>query len=463
MMGSDLAYGTIAGLSEKIRTKELSPVELVTELLDRIGRYNDRLRHYITVCEESALEAARGAENRISKGEHQGVLHGIPISHKDIVLTAGVRTTAHSRLLVDFIPTQDATCVRRLADAGMILLGKTNTNEWACGSLEVFGPSSNPWDESRYAGGSSGGSAGAVAAGLAIAATGSDTGGSIRVPSSFSGTVGLKPTFGRVSRHGLIPLSWTTDQVGPMTRTVEDCALIFEVMAGHDPQDIKTAQVPVPTFDGMGDQELKGLVVGVPENYFYDRLDPDVEITVKAALLELEALGCRLEPVTFKLVDAELPAISWLIAMVEAYGQHAARMKSHGHLYSERARRRLGAGAFYSAADYQKACQIRELWIRELRDVMQRVDVLATPTLPYPAITLEEQETGPPDLTWGTFPFSLSGSPAMSIPCGFTPKGLPVGLQLVASPFDEATLFRVGHGFQQSTDWHLRRPRLEGV
>jgi aspartyl-tRNA(Asn)/glutamyl-tRNA(Gln) amidotransferase subunit A len=460
-MDVDLAFSPLTALSRLLARAEISPVDIVESLLERIDRHNGDLRSYITVCRDSAMAAARQAEQDIGAGRRRGPLHGLPIAHKDISLTKGVRTTAHSRTLLDFVPDHDATHVRRLSEAGMILIGKTNTTEFACGALDVFGVHRNPWDLSRYAGGSSGGSASALAAGLAVAATGSDTGGSIRVPASFCGIVGVKPTFGRVSRYGVIPLSWSMDHVGPMGRTVGDCALLLTAMAGHDPFDPSSARAAVPDFTDGIDRGIQGLVLGVPQHHFFEGLDPEVDTRVQAALRQFEALGASLEPVDLPRAR-DVAAAQSLLTMVEAYGQHAGALRRHAASYGVRTRRRIASGAFYSTADYQTAQTIRTLWTQDLERAFRRVHVMVTPTLPFPSFPVEVQlaESGPPDTAWGTRHFNFSGHPALSLPCGATAGGLPVGLQLAGRAFDEATLFRVAHTYEQATPWHTWRPSV---
>jgi aspartyl-tRNA(Asn)/glutamyl-tRNA(Gln) amidotransferase subunit A len=456
---TDPAFFSVAEMSAALDRRQISPVEIVTALLGRIARHDGTLRTYITVCADEALSAARRAEREIARGRRRGPLHGIPVSHKDISWTKGVRTTAHSRTMRDFVPSEDATHVARLAEAGMILLGKTSTTEFANGGMDLFGYTPNPWNPTRYTGGSSAGSASALATGLAAAATGSDTGGSIRVPSSFCGIVGLKPTYGRVSRYGVIPLSWTLDNAGPMTRTVRDCALMLGAMAGHDPLDPASARVPVPDFTAGLGRGVRGLVLGVPAQHYFEGLEPDVERAVRAALRQLETLGAHLEPVDLPRAGQLEPAYSVVIA-AEAYAVHAARLRGQWALYGERSRRRIAAGAFYTAAEYQQALQIRRVWAQEVDAVLQRVDALVTPTLPYPAFTMETQRTGPPDSSWGTRQFNLSGHPALSIPCGFTTDGLPVGLQLAGRAFEEATLFRIAAAYERATAWYTRQPPI---
>jgi aspartyl-tRNA(Asn)/glutamyl-tRNA(Gln) amidotransferase subunit A len=458
----ELPFRSLSQLSDLVGRRKVSPVEIVTALLDRIDRYDGALRSYITVCGDAALDAARRAERDIRAGRRRGPLHGLPISHKDISWTRGVRTTAHSRTLVDFVPEHDATHVARLARAGMIMLGKTNTTEFANGGMDVFGVARNPWDLAHYTGGSSAGSASALATGLAVAATGSDTGGSIRVPSSFCGVVGLKPTYGRVSRYGVIALSWSLDNAGPMARTVRDCALLLNVMAGFDPLDPSTSRVPVPDFTAGLKKSLKGIVLGVPEQHYYDGLDPDVDRAVRAALRELKSLGERLQPVSLPRAGQLEPAYTVIIS-AESFGAHAPRLRRQAADYGTRSRRRISTGAFYSAAEYQHALQIRNLWVSELDRALAEVDALVMPTLPRPAFKVEVQlqPAGPPDTSWGTRQFNLSGHPALTVPCGFTGAGLPVGLQFAAKAFDEGTLFRVAHAYEQATSWHERRPVMK--
>jgi aspartyl-tRNA(Asn)/glutamyl-tRNA(Gln) amidotransferase subunit A len=460
-MDEELAYLSVAEMSALIQEKMVSPVEIVKAILSRIDALDSRLKSYITVCADTALAEAEEAESEIGKGEYRGPLHGIPISHKDISLTRGVRTTAHSRVLLDFIPAEDATHVSRLRGSGMILLGKTNLTEFACGAMELFGVPQNPWNLEYYAGGSSGGSASALAAGLAIAATGTDTGGSIRVPASFCGIVGLRPTFGRVSRFGVFPVSWSMDQVGPMARTVTDCALLMSVMAGLDQRDPTTAAVPVPNFTSSLDKGLHGVVLGVPQKYFLEGLAPDIEAAFRETLIMFEELGAKVEPINMPHA-CDLYPVMEVIMMVEAFGEHAATLRRHYTDYATKTRRRLASGAFYTAADYQHALRIRALWIKDVRSALSSVDALLTPTVPTTAFTVKAQLDVPPDCGQFTRPFSLSGNPALSLPCGFSKNGLPIGLQIVGRPFDEPLLFQVGAGYEMATSWHKKRAPLEG-
>ena len=461
-MSEGHAFRPIAELSALLASGDVTPVELVEAALSRIEAHNRRLGCFVTLCPEAALAQARAAERELRAGRGRGRLHGIPVAHKDVSLTRGVRTTAHSRTRLDYVPDHNATHVDRLAEAGMIMIGKTNTTEFACGALDLFGVHRNPWNPAYYAGGSSGGSSAALAAGLVPAATGSDTGGSIRVPASFCGIVGVKPTYGRVSRFGLIPLSWSMDHVGPMARTAEDAAWLLGAMAGHDPRDPLSARVPVPDFAAELGRDIDGLVIGMPRDHFFAGLEPSVDVAVRAALHHLERLGARVEPVALPHA-ADLAAAATVITMSEAFGAHAGNLRRRYREYGARTRRRIAAGGFYTTADYQAAMALRTLWTRELDAVLRRVDALATPTLPMTAFPVEAQLAGPPDTSWGTRHFNLSGHPALTVPCGFTEKGLPVGLQLAGRAFGEARLFRVAHAYERSTAWHLRRPEMAPV
>ncbi len=451
---------TVAEAGALIQARRLSPVELVRALLARLERYDGLYRTHITIVGDRALDEAAAAEEEIRRGLSRGPLHGIPLSVKDNVWSRGVRTTAHSRTMRDFVPDVDATHLARLRSAGMILVGKTNTTEFATGDMLEFGDVPHPYDPAMFAGSSSGGSASAIAAGLAIATIGTDTAGSIRFPASSCGIVGVKPTYGRVSRFGVVPLSWTLDSVGPMTRTVRDAALLLGSMAGRDPLDPHTADVPVPDFAATLTERLDGVVLGVPEEHYFEHLEPLVEAAVRDAIGALEALGVTLRPVSIPLVG-KLAGIGSIIVECEAFALHADRLRRVGRDYGPKARRQIGSGAYYSAPELLHAMQVRELFNRQLAAAFAGIDALVMPTLPHGPYTREVQRSGPPDTSWGTRQFNLSGYPAMSIPCGFDPDGFPVGLQIAARPFDEAMMFRVGHAYEQASPWHERRPTLQ--
>ena len=453
----DLAYASIGELHAWYARGDLSPVEVVEAYLARLAAYDGALRSHPTVSRDAVRHAARRAEIEIRRQGPRGPLHGIPLSHKDNLWTRGVRTGCHSRTSFDFVPDQDATAIARLHDAGALLLGKTNTTEFACGDQLVYGDTPNPWGASLHSGASSAGSASAVAAGLTAGATGSDTGGSIRVPAALCGVVGVKPTYGRVSRHGLVPLSWSMDHVGPMARTVADAATLLDAMAGADPRDPTSDPRPVPAYADALTERLERVRVGVPVGHFFDGLESDVDAAVRAALKVLEDLGARLVPVHLPSAG-DLVAAASLLTMWEAFGLHAATLRREGAAYGPKARSRIASGAFHASADVVHAMQLRAAWAREVAVAFEAVDVLVTPTLPFTAVGRDAWIEGAPDTSWATRAFSLTGHPALSLPCGFDRAGLPVGLQIAARRFEEATMFRVAHAYEQATPWHRRRP-----
>ena len=456
-MSRTLGFQSLTSLAGLIASRQISPIEIINDLISDIERLNSRLGTYITICSESALEEALKAERIIQKNGPSNPLHGIPIVHKDNIWTKGVRTTAHSKTLTNFVPNEDATVVAKLASKGMILLGKTNTTEFACGDMDVYGHSRNPWNPERFSGASSGGSAAALAAGLAIAATGSDTGGSIRAPASMCGIVGVKPTYGRVSRHGLIPLSWSMDNIGPMARTIKDAALLLEAMSGFDALDPNSSKRPVPSFAEELKPDLTGIRIGFAKPYFFENLQPEVEQATLAALQQIEELGAELHEILLPSA-ADLAAPTNVLVMSEAFGRHAQNLKTHGSEYGPKARRRIAAGAFYTAAEVEQAAQIRATWNTELFKGLSTVDAFITPTLPHTAFTVDTQIQGPPDTSWATRHFNLSGYPALTMPCGFDSEGLPIGLQIIAKPFQEKTMFRVAHAYELATEWHQAKP-----
>ncbi len=454
-----LSFLPITELATLIKNKDISPVDLVEELLDRIELFNADLNSYITLCKDSALLAASNAEAEIFEGKYRGSLHGIPVAHKDISKTKHIRTTAHSKTLLNFVPEFNATHVERLEQAGMILLGKTNTTEFACGDMHLFGKTRNPWDLTRSSGASSGGSANAIAAGLAVATTGTDTGGSTRVPASMCGVVGVKPTFGRVSRYGVIPLSWSMDSVGPITRTVSDAALMLNAMSGFDSLDPSSSKQAVPDFSSLLGHSLEGMSLGIPEHYFFEGLEPAVDSALKQALRQLESLGATLKVVHLPMAK-DLAAAANILVMVEAFSQHAYRLRKQAPEYGPKARRRISSGAFFTSAEYLQAGQIRALWLQDLENVMAQVDALITPTLPFTAFTVEAWDNSPPDTSWATRHFNLSGHPAMTLPCGFDGAGLPIGMQIIGKAFDEVTMFQIGHAYELVTKWYEHKPVL---
>jgi aspartyl-tRNA(Asn)/glutamyl-tRNA(Gln) amidotransferase subunit A len=470
MAPDDLTRLSIAEVGDLFRRRALSPVELARAYLDRIQRLDGDLLAYITVLQDEALAAAAAAEREIARGEDRGPLHGVPIALKDLVMTRGVRTTCGSRILRDWIPDTDATVARRLADAGAVLLGKLNMHEFAYGPTGVnphYGTSRNPWDRHRIPGGSSSGSGVAVAAGLCAGALGTDTGGSVRIPAALCGIVGLKPTYGRVSRAGVIPLAWSLDHVGPMTRTVEDAALLLQVLAGRDPADPSTPAVPVPDYRPALQGGVRGLRLGVPKDLFFERLDPEVRAAVTAAARSLEGLGAVVEEIPLPKIQHAGPA-SFAIIASEAMAYHEAYLRTRAGEYGEDVRARLTTGQFVLAHQYLKAQRARQVIRADVDGVLTRVDALLLPTTPIPAPRPDEREVTVDGVTedarWWlircTRPINVTGHPALSVPCGLTAAGLPIGLQVVGRAFDEATLLRIGHAFETVSPVRDRWPPL---
>jgi aspartyl-tRNA(Asn)/glutamyl-tRNA(Gln) amidotransferase subunit A len=471
---ASLHWASVADLVRLIATKEVSPVEVVRGHLDRIAALDGGLRSFITVCADAALDAARAAESDLAAGRPVGPLHGVPIALKDLFDTAGVRTTGGSKILADRVPAEDATVVRRLRAAGAIVLGKLNMHEFAYGpeGRNVhYGNARNPWDaaEARIAGGSSSGSGVAVAVGLAPAALGSDTGGSIRIPASLCGITGLKPTYGRVSRAGVLPLAWSMDHAGPMTRSALDAALLLRVMAGYDPRDPTTSVLPVPDYAAALTGSVKGLRIGLLRSLFLDVSAPDVREAVERAARALEEMGARVDEVKLEHV-ANVAAASMAIVASEALAYHAEWVRTRPGDYQPDVLERLRAGAFVSGVHYVRGQQLRVLVRAEVDEALAKRDVLLAPATPIAATRIGETETEVGDGTADvrsslirlTRPFNFSGHPACALPCGFTTGGLPIGLQVVGRPFDEATVLRVADAYQRATDWHTRRPPLAG-
>ena len=451
---ADLHWASVADLSRLIATKEVSPVEVVRAHLDRIAALDTSLRCFITLTADAALEAARTAESELMAGRSRGPLHGVPFALKDLFDTAGVRTTGGSKILADRVPAEDATVVRRLTAAGAISLGKLSMHEFAYGPEGLnahYGTSRNPWDaaDERIPGGSSSGSGVAVAAGLAPFALGSDTGGSIRIPASLCGITGLKPTYGRVSRAGVLPLAWSMDHAGPMTRSALDAALVLRTLAGYDPADSTTSVLPVPDYSAALTGDVKGLRVGVLRSGFLDASAPEVRQAVESAVKTLEGLGARVDEVTLEHVGS-VAAGAMAIVAAEALAYHAEWVRSRPAEYQPDVIERLRAGAFVSGVHYVRAQQARALVRAEVDAALARRDVLLSPATPIPATRIGETAftaaEGPIDVRSSllrfTRPFNFTGHPACALPCGFTPGGLPIGLQIVGRPFDEATVLR---------------------
>lgn len=464
----EICYASAGQLAPMIRSGEVSPVEIIDAHLSRIRATEPVLNSFITVLADEATAAARQAERDIRAGRHRGPLHGIPVGLKDLFNTGGVRTTSGSRIYDNFIPAQDCTVAARFREAGAILLGKLNMHQFAYGPTGEnpdYGHMHNPWDPERVSGGSSGGSGSAAAAGQCTITTGSDTGGSIRIPAALCGIVGLKPTYGRVSRHGLTPLAWSMDHPGPMVRTVEDAAITMNAIAGHDPNDVASANLPVPDYTAALTGEISGLRVGVPRQYMEAPLDPEVRQAVNSALGQMETMGAEVVEVEFPEFN-DAAAISTTMLMAEATACFRDLLASDGNRLYEPVRLRLEAGLFISAADYLRAQQGRAVFDRAARRLLEDVDLLAGPTEPVTAppllqqqVLAGEQEIGTvAALTQYTRPYNITGFPAISVPCGFSSEGMPIGLQLAGRPFDEETVLRAAHAYEQSMDWHSRRP-----
>ena len=466
MTSTELAYLSVTEASNGLRRKEFSPVELARTCLERIEAIDGKLHSFITINADMALEQARIAEQELHAGINKGPLHGIPIALKDLYATKDLRTTCHSAVFQDWVPDHDATTVANLREVGTILLGKLGMHEFAFGGPSVDAPFPavrNPWHMAHIPGGSSSGSGAALAAGLCLGSLGSDTGGSIRTPSSHCGVVGIKPTYGRVSRHGVVPLSWSLDHCGPMTRSVEDCAIFLQAIAGYDPMDPASANVSVPDFRAALKDEIKGLRVGVPRaNWFNENrgIDPETERCFSNALKALEDLGAIVVEIDGRPFSLARKA-NQTILVAEAYTYHEKRLQQAPEKFGSSVRRRMLEGAFLSAADYITALRARTVLNEQICANFSRVNVFATPTVPRPPEAFEALDPNEQNLRPNfTNPFNLTGLPAISVPCGFTSFNLPVGLQIVTRPFEEATAFRVAYAYEQATDWHSRRPKL---
>jgi aspartyl-tRNA(Asn)/glutamyl-tRNA(Gln) amidotransferase subunit A len=467
---NELAWKSIAELARLIVSMEVSPVEVVRAHLDRIEELDRKLKAFITVSRDEALAAAKAAEAAVMNGRTLGPLHGIPIGLKDLYATKGVRTTGGSKVLADWVPEQDATVVTRLTGAGGIIVGKLNMHEFAYGPEGTnihYGHPWNPWDPKthRIAGGSSSGSGVAVAAALCVGALGSDTGGSIRIPAALCGITGLKPTYGRVSRAGVLPLAWSLDHVGPMTRSAADAALMLTALAGYDPRDPTSSALPVPDYSAALTGQVKGLRVGLLRVTFLEDADPAVRGAVEEGAKTLEGLGAQVDEVEI-LSAMHAAGASFAIISPEALTYHEEWMKSRAQDYGSDVRDRLRVGAFVSATQYLRAQQVRALIRNEVDGLLATRDVLIAPTTPVAATPVGQNEVTlngqVQDLRGSlirfTRIFNLTGHPVASVPCGFTPEGLPIGMQIIGRPFDEATVLRTSDAYQRATDWHSRRP-----
>ena len=456
---------TIKDLCHGIRAREISPAELTRDCLARIERINPKLNAFITVLAESALDQARRAEQEIFRGKYRGPLHGIPVGLKDIIDTAKVRTTAASALFKNRVPTEDAEVVRRLRNAGAVILGKQNLHEFAYGGssmVSYLGEVHNPWDLARIAGGSSGGSAASVAAGLGYAAIGTDTAGSVRLPAAYCGVVGLKPTFGRVSTQGVIPLSWSFDHVGPITNCVCDAGLVLQALAGHEQGDETTADVPIFDYTCGLDEPLSNLRVGIPRAFFFDDLDAEIAAAVEKAIEVIHELGCEIRD------DIKLDiSADRTLSSAESYAYHKDFVARSPELYQPVTLARIKSGEKVLEADIERAKGELAASREGIRKVFKEIDVLLTPTVPIPPPAIADLKQNPDKLRptellmlRNTRPFNVWGIPAISIPCGFTKEGMPIGLQLAGAPWVPDSGLHLAHKYEQATEWHKKTPAL---
>jgi len=471
---------SISEAAELLRQKKISPVDLVTACLDRVALLNPVLNAFITVTREGAMAQARVAEDEIHRGMWRGPLHGIPVGLKDLIDTAGVRTTCGSALFADRVPTEDAFVVQRLKRAGAVLLGKQNLQEFAYGGTSAsshFGAVHNPWNPKLIAGGSSGGSAAAVAAGMCFGAIGSDTGGSIREPAAFCGIVGLKPTYGRVSTRGVFPLSWSLDHVGPICRSVRDVALMLEAIAGYDVLDATCVDWPPEQYAQYANALSSktdfriGLRIGVARQPFFADLDRDIELAMNEAIEVIRRMSAVSEArpsgraSSLEVMEVDLPSVPTAVQAAEVYAIHKNYYANSPELYRPWMRERLAQAASADTAAYVTDRFALERVRRTVNDVFAEVDLLITPTTPVPPITIEEASNmspAPAGEVWlrNTRPFNAYGLPTISIPTGFTSAGLPIGLQIAGPRFGEGRVLAFAHAFEQSTDWHKRAPTL---
>ena len=480
---------TLHDAGEKLRKHELSSQELTLAAFQRIRETDDKVHAYITLCRDAALAQAREADERLKQDGNAQPLLGIPIAVKDNFLTRGLRTTCASKILGDFMPPYDATVIKHIRDAGAVITGKTNLDEFAMGSSaenSAFFPTRNPWNMERVPGGSSGGSAAAVAADQCVAALGTDTGGSIRQPAAFCGVVGLKPTYGRVSRYGIIAFASSMDQVGPITKDVRDCALMLEAIAGHDPADSTSTDRSVPRYSDALTGDVKGLRLGVPKEYFISGIAPEVEHAVRDAIRLLETNGAVVEEISLPHTEYAV-AVYYIVATAEAssnlarydgmrFGHRAGAkdlletyMLSREEGFGPEVKRRIMLGTYalsagYYDAYYLKAQGVRALIKQDFDAAFQRCDAIITPTAPSTAFKIGEKIEDPLQMYLSdiyTISVNLAGLPALSLPCGFDGDGMPIGLQIIGKHFDEATILRLAYAYEQATEWHRRKPRIE--
>jgi len=479
---------TIHELGARLKQREISSVELTESVFARIAATDERVGSYVTLCRENALEEARRADAQLKAGDGASPLLGIPIALKDIFLTKNIRTTCCSKILGNFVPPYDGTAVAKLKNAGAVLVGKTNMDEFAMGSStenSAFAVTRNPWNLERVPGGSSGGSAAAVAADQCIAALGTDTGGSIRQPAACCGIVGLKPTYGRVSRYGVIAFASSLDQVGPMAKDTTDCALLLQAIAGHDPADSTSVPALVPEYAQSLDGKVKGMRLGLPQEYFISGMQPEVEKAVKDAVRQLEKNGTEIVEVSLPHTEYAV-AVYYIIATAEAssnlarydgmkYGFRAPAkdltetyFKTREEGFGPEVKRRIMLGTYalsagYYDAYYLKAQKVRALIKRDFDEAFKRCDAIVTPTAPTTAFKIGEKTADPLQMYLSdifTISVNLAGLPGLSLPCGFDGEGMPIGMQIIGRQFDEATMLKIARVYEQSTQWHKKKPRI---
>ena len=473
MTSSELTNQTISELAPRIKAREISPVELTEAALAQVDRLQPVLNSFITILHEEARSQAKEQEAALMRGEYLGPLHGIPIGIKDNIATAGIRTTVGSKVLADQVPEEDALVVSRCKEAGAIILGKENLEEFAAGATSNnlhYGTVHNPWNLDHIPGGSSGGGGANVASCVTFASLGTDLGGSVRGPANFCGVVGLKQTFGRVSQRGLLVTSFNGDHIGPITRSVEDSALVLQAIAGYDPLDPSTVPVPVPDFSESLGRTLKGLKMGIPSNYYFDVVDPEVEAAVRQAINALVELGVEAKEVTIP--SMEYAGALRIAGMADTLVAHEPYLEKAREDYGPTVLYRTLSGQFVLGRDYAKAMKVQRIIKEDYARVLQDVDFLVTPSAPVAAwridtetVTLDGEEysvrgPGAGMTSRCTSPSNATGLPAMSVPCGFTQAGLPIGLQLIGRPFEEQLLFQAAHGYEAVSPSLHRKPAI---
>jgi aspartyl-tRNA(Asn)/glutamyl-tRNA(Gln) amidotransferase subunit A len=460
---AELAYLGIAEAGELFRKRELSPVELTQALIARTEQYQDKFVPYVTPTPELALEQARAAEAALQRGDSGSPLLGIPVAFKDIIMSKGIRTTCGSALHENWVPEIDAAVIERWRAAGTVMMGKLSTHEFALGMQppgHMLRPALNPWNAAHVPGGSSSGSGVALAAGLAFGAIGTDTGGSIRNPASYCGISGLKPTYGRVSRYGIVTLAWSLDHAGPMARSAEDVAILLNALAGYDPRDPAAASAPVEDYTVKLKSGVKGMRIAVPTNYFFEKITDDARAAFDAAVDVFRDLGASVEEVTIP--QGDLAGCTQAVMMPEAYAYHARDLAESPQKYPDQLRNRFRAGGLILGSEYVQGQRARRILREAYRDVLSRYDVMLTPSQTSDAPSYEEMidpsyKRGPSY----TGAFNLTGQPSMSIPAGFSSRGLPLSIMISGRPFDEATVLQFAAAYQRATDWHTRHPDLD--